>query len=62
MSTHKFIAQVFENNMGNRLTPQLASGMIRSLVDILVAGASQPKESVQVVESQSTQEVDHGVV
>lgn len=44
MSIHQSIAQVFENNMGNRITPELAGGMIRSLVDILAAGV-QPAEA-----------------
>lgn len=53
---HRSIAQVFENNMGNRLTPELTAGMIRSLVDILAAGVQKTVESegvgsaVQVME------------
>ncbi|USY23938.1 hypothetical protein NIZ92_11445 [Alcaligenes sp. 1735tsa3] len=62
MSIHQSIAQVFENNMGNRITPELASGMIRSLVDILAAGVSQPEGSAQAAEPQAPQEVGHGVV
>ncbi|WP_321289221.1 hypothetical protein [Alcaligenes phenolicus] len=41
MNIHHSIAQVFENNMGNRITPELAGGMIRSLIDILAAGVQQ---------------------
>ncbi len=41
MNTHRSIAQVFENNMGNRLTPELTIGMVRSLIDILAAGVHQ---------------------
>lgn len=62
MSIHKSIAQVFENNMGNRITPELASGMIRSLVDILAAGVSQPEVPAQATEPGVLQEAGHGVV
>ncbi|WP_394064541.1 hypothetical protein [Alcaligenes sp. WGS1538] len=41
MRIHHSFAQVFENNMGNRITPELASGMIRSLIDILAVGVQQ---------------------
>ncbi|MFD4121220.1 hypothetical protein ACFWQD_07895 [Alcaligenes faecalis] len=51
MSIHKFIAQVFENNMGNRITPELAGGMIRSLVDILAASVQQADDSLQQTEA-----------
>lgn len=47
MSVHKSIAQVFENNMGNRITPELAAGMIRSLIDILAAGVQPRPEQEQ---------------
>lgn len=59
MSVHKSIAQVFENNMGNRITPELAAGMVRSLIDILAAGV-QPQ--LDDVSPQPVQEGDHGVV
>ena len=62
MNIHKSIAQVFENNMGNRITPELASGMIRSLVDILVADVRQSEASAQVTQPHGIQEADHGVV
>ncbi|MGG5142815.1 hypothetical protein [Alcaligenes ammonioxydans] len=58
MSVHKSIAQVFENNMGNRLTPELAGGMIRSLIDILAAGVQPRPEGEQSQE----QENGNGVV
>lgn len=59
MSVHKSIVQVFENNMGNRITPELAAGMVRSLIDILAAGVQpQPAD----VPPQPEQEGDHGVV
>lgn len=58
MSVHKSIAQVFENNMGNRITPELAGGMVRSLIDILAAGVQpQPEDSLQ-----PAQEDSNGVV
>lgn len=41
MNMHRSIAQVFENNMGNRLTPELMAGMVRSLIDILAVGVHQ---------------------
>lgn len=44
MSIHKSIAKVFENNMSNRITPELAGGMIRSLVDILAASVQPPTD------------------
>ncbi|MCX5470466.1 hypothetical protein OSH04_01920 [Alcaligenes sp. A-TC2] len=47
MNIHRSIAQVFENNMGNRITPELASGMIRSLVEILAASVQQAGDSQQ---------------
>lgn len=60
MSIHQSIAQVFENNMGNRITPELAGGMIRSLVDILAVGVQQAEA---VAEAQSPeQEGSNGVV
>ena len=66
MSIHKSIAQVFENNMGNRLTPELAGGMIRSLVDILATGVQQAGDSQQQTEAASEaqlqQEGGNGVV
>ena len=48
MSIHKSIAQVFENNMGNRITPELAGGMIRSLIDILAADIQQRAENAEL--------------
>ncbi|MEN5251397.1 hypothetical protein ACYB9R_01350 [Alcaligenes aquatilis] len=66
MSIHKSIAQVFENNMGNRLTPELAGGMIRSLIDILATGVQQAGDSQQQTEAASEaqlqQEGGNGVV
>lgn len=70
MNIHHSIAQVFENNMGNRITPELAAGMIRSLIDILAAGVQQradvdsPGEPVQlaVQEHQDEQEGANGMV
>ncbi|ASR89234.1 hypothetical protein [Alcaligenes faecalis] len=66
MSIHKSIAQVFENNMGNRLTPELAGGMIRSLIDILATGVQQAGDSQQQIEAASEaqlqQEGGNGVV
>lgn len=67
MSIHKSIAQVFENNMGNRLTPELAGGMIRSLIDILATGMQQAGDSQQHTEAASearlhAQEGGNGVV
>ncbi len=53
MSIHKSIAQVFENNMGNRITPELAGGMIRSLIDILATGVQQSGDSQQQTEPAS---------
>jgi len=57
MNIHKSIAQVFENNMGNRLTPELAGGMIRSLIDILAAGVQPRPEQ----EQPHGQEGEHGL-
>jgi len=48
--------------MGNRITPELAAGMIRSLVDILAAGVGQPEASASVSEPQTAKEVGHGMV
>ncbi|ULH08588.1 hypothetical protein [Alcaligenes faecalis] len=70
MNVHKSIAQVFENNMGNRITPELAAGMIRSLIDILAAGVQQradvdaPGEPVQLAaqEHHDEQEGNNGLV
>lgn len=70
MNIHHSIAQVFENNMGNRITPELASGMIRSLIDILAAGVQQradadlPGEPVQSAGQghHDEQEGDNGLV
>ena len=70
MNIHHSIAQVFENNMGNRITPELAAGMIRSLIDILAAGVQQqadvnaPGEPVQPAgqEHQDEQEGANGLV
>lgn len=56
MTIQHSIAQVFENNMGNRITPELAAGMIRSLIDILAAGV-QPRPQ----EQPHGQEGDHGL-
>lgn len=47
MTIQRSIAQVFENNMGNRITPELAAGMIRSLIDILAAGVQPRPEEEQ---------------
>ncbi|KVX07130.1 MULTISPECIES: hypothetical protein [Alcaligenes] len=47
MSIHQSIAQVFESNMGNRITPELAGGMLRSLVDILAAGVQQTEVAAE---------------
>lgn len=66
MSIHKSIEQVFENNMGNRITPELASGMIRSLIDILTTGVQQAGDSQQqteaAFEAQLQEEGGNGVV
>lgn len=70
MSVHKSIAQVFENNMGNRITPELAAGMVRSLIDILAAGVQQQASDAQLQAQAEAavdaylqeQEGDHGVV
>lgn len=48
MNIHHSISQVFENNMGNRITPELASGMIRSLIDILAADIQQRAENAEL--------------
>ena len=68
MSIHQSIAQVFENNMGNRITPELAAGMIRSLIDILATGV-QPQAEGSVLEAEAravakvqVQEGGNGVV
>ncbi|URW84215.1 hypothetical protein NBV64_07695 [Alcaligenes sp. DN25] len=53
MNIHHSIAQVFENNMGNRITPELAGGMIRSLIDILATGVQQAGDSQQQTEPAS---------
>jgi hypothetical protein len=53
MNVHKSIAQVFENNMGNRITPELAAGMIRSLIDILAAGVQPGPDGEQSQEQGS---------
>lgn len=58
MTIQRSIAQVFENNMGNRITPELAAGMIRSLIDILAAGVQQQADESQ----QPAQEEYNGVV
>lgn len=60
MSIHKSIAQIFENNMGNRITPELAGGMIRSLVDILAAGVQQTEAASEA--QLHAQEGGNGVV
>lgn len=66
MSIHRSIAQVFENNMGNRITPELAAGMIRSLIDILAADIQQQAQDADLeAVAQATgqqQEDDNGVV
>ena len=67
MSIHQSIAQVFKNNIGNHITPELASGMIRSLIDILAAGVQQPQvdnlqQQAVAVDDLQAQEGDHGVV
>lgn len=70
MNLYHSIAQVFENNIGNRITPELAAGMIRSLIDILAAGAQQRADADPLGEPVQTagqghhdeQEGDHGVV
>lgn len=68
MSIHQSIAQVFENNMGNRITPELAGGMIRSLIDILATGVQlQAEDSLldakaQAVGQAHAQEGGNGVV
>jgi len=48
------ISQLFESNMGNRITPELAAGMIRGLVAILAAGVQvaatsqeSPEQSIE---------------
>ncbi|USY26861.1 hypothetical protein NIZ92_07425 [Alcaligenes sp. 1735tsa3] len=48
MSIHHSISQMFENNLGNRITPELASGMIRGLIDILAAELQRPGDSENV--------------
>lgn len=52
--------------MGNRLTPELAGGMIRSLIDILATGVQQAGDSQQQIEAASEaqlqQEGGNGVV
>lgn len=67
MSIHQSIAQVFENNVGKRITPELAVGMIRSLIDILAMGVQQQAEGAvleadaQAVAQAQAQEGDHGL-
>lgn len=53
MTIQRSIAQVFENNMGNRITPELAAGMVRSLIDILAAGVQPRPEGEQPQERES---------
>lgn len=60
MSIHQSIAQVFENNMGNRITPELAGGMIRSLVDILASGIQQAEVAAEPLPHE--QEGNNGMV
>ena len=68
MNIHHSIAQVFENNMGNRITPELAGGMIRSLINILATGVQlQAEDSLsdakaQAVTQAHAQEGGNGVV
>lgn len=50
MNIHQSIAQVFENNMGNRITPELASGMIRSFVEILAASVQLQADATKLAE------------
>ena len=66
MSIRKSIAQVFENNIGNRITPELGAGMIRSLVDILATSVQQADDSLHqtaaAAEAQLQEEGDNGMV
>ncbi|WP_341667333.1 hypothetical protein [Alcaligenes sp. SDU_A2] len=63
MSIHKSIVQVFENNMGNRITPELAAGMVRSLIDILAAGVQQQAQADDAPQQDAgQQEGSHGMV
>lgn len=50
MGIHQSIAQVFENNIGNRITRELASGMIRSLVEVLAASIQQQADDTNLAE------------
>lgn len=50
MSIYQTIAQVFEHNLGNRITRELASGMIRSLVEILAASIQQQADDTNLAE------------
>ncbi|WP_374697969.1 hypothetical protein LQZ44_05790 [Alcaligenes nematophilus] len=44
MSIHQLISRIFQNNMGSWITSELASGMIRSVVNLLAAGVQQQVE------------------
>ena len=63
MNLQHSISQLFESNMGNRITPELAAGMIRGLITILAAGVQEITASQEnTEEALNTQRESHGLV
>ncbi len=58
MEFKQAIEQVFANNMGNRITPELAAGMVRSIA-VAIANSIQPLDTHEPALEE--QEVGDGV-
>lgn len=58
MEFKQAIEQVFANNMGNRITPELAAGMVRSIA-VAIAHSIQPVDAQEPAPEE--QEVDDGM-
>ncbi|MDN4122829.1 hypothetical protein [Alcaligenes endophyticus] len=58
MDIKQIIEQVFATNMGNRITPELAAGMVRSIA-VAIAGSIQQADAQEPI--QEAQEVGDGM-